>query len=208
MSSVVPASTTNPQGLTTNKRTIDTTVIIDDGHIVVLGGLIDEQVTESVTAVPLLSKLPLLGEIFTFRDRKKKKTNLMVFLRPVIVRSGEDMLNVTQERYDYMRFHEQKSAMDRHLILPRYAPPILPEYRQPPPKPAPEPKEETAKDTQPPALDSAPKPVETLPGTPETAPPLPPVTAAPPPVVPASPAVSEPMGPPDTPAEPVAPPSP
>jgi hypothetical protein len=187
-------------------------VIADDGNIVVLGGLIDEQVTENVSAVPLLSKLPLLGELFTYRERNKKKTNLMVFLRPVIVRSAEDMLTFTQDRYEYMRFHEQKSAMDRQLFLPRYAPPVLPEYSQPPPKPAPAPKEERAAPPQappapsaavPPASNNVPIPVEILPGTPPDAPPsssaAPPVTAPPPGPAATAPAVS--------PATPAAPPA-
>ncbi len=210
---VSSVASTGAQGVVTNKRSIDTTVIADDGHIVVLGGLIEEQVTENVSAIPLLSKLPLLGDLFTFRERSKKKTNLMVFLRPVIVRSADDIVGFTQDRYEQMRYHEQKSAMDRHLILPRYAPPTMPEYRQPPPKPVPEPKEEAVKDAEqptdapapsaatPPALDTAPKPVETLPGTPATAPVAPP--AAPPPVAtpPAGSAANELLGPQSMPAE-------
>lgn len=192
VSSVVQSSLTSSQGLTTNKRAIDTTVIADDGNIVVLGGLIEEQVTENVQAVPLLSKLPLLGDFFTFRDRSRKKTNLMVFLRPVIVRSGDDMLGFTQDRYDYMHLRQEKSQMDRHLILPRFAPPTLPEFYQPPPKPVPESREEPGKNAKPPigtpvteAPVVAPKPVETPPtAAPETVSPVEPV-APPPPAGPA-----------------------
>jgi len=192
VSSVASAQTAGAQGLVTNKRTIDTTVIADDGHIIVLGGLIEERVSEDVQGIPILSKLPLLGELFTFRNRTKKKTNLMVFLRPVIVRSAEDIAGFTQERYEQMRFHELKSQMDRHLILPRFAPPTLPEFRQPPPKPVPEPKDDSIvikPPTDAPALDAAPQPVETVvptppPATPEpkpTEPAMPPAVAPPPP---------------------------
>jgi general secretion pathway protein D len=211
VSSVVRTPTAGAADLVTNKRSIDTTVIADDGNIVVLGGLIEEQVTENVQAVPLLSKLPLIGDLFTFRDRSRKKTNLMVFLRPVIVRSGDDMLGFTQDRYESMRLREQKSAMDRNLILPRFAPPTLPEFYQPPPKPVPEPKEEApAKDVKPieapvTAAPVAPMPVETPPAAaPEAVAPVEPVEAPKPtptlkeapPLPPPPPGPAELLGPP------------
>ncbi len=205
VSSVVRTPTAGAADLVTNKRSIDTTVIADDGNIVVLGGLIEEQVTEDVQAVPLLSKLPLLGDFFTFRDRSRKKTNLMVFLRPVIVRSGDDMLGFTQDRYEQMRYHELKSQMDRHLILPRFAPPTMPEFYQPPPKPVPVPKEEPAKDAKlpvvPPVTETpvAPLPVEPSPAVaPEAASPVAPAVTPAPKEVPPPPtaAPAELLGPP------------
>jgi len=174
VSSVVRTPTAGAADLVTNKRSIDTTVIADDGNIVVLGGLIEEQITEDVQAVPLLSKLPLLGDFFTFRDRSRKKTNLMVFLRPVIVRSGDDMLEFTQNRYESMRLRQQKSQMDRHLILPRFAPPTMPEFYQPSPKPVPGLKDEPVGDAQLPAgAPAAPMTSETPPAV------APAVTASP-----------------------------
>jgi len=139
ISSVAPGTGTGASDIITNKRSIDTTVIAEDGNIVVLGGLIQDEVTEGIQAVPFVSEIPILGELFKYRNRTKKKTNLMVFLRPVIVRSPEDIAGFTNDRYDYIRLHQEKLAMDRLSLLPRYKPPVMPPYSQPP-RPAPAPK--------------------------------------------------------------------
>ncbi|MGQ4658977.1 type II secretion system secretin GspD [Lysobacter sp. F6437] len=86
-----------------NKREIETRVLVDDGAIVVLGGLLDQAERSSVDKVPLLGDIPILGSLFRSTARSKDKTNLMVFIRPTIVGGPEDAQRVTAPRYDYMR---------------------------------------------------------------------------------------------------------
>ncbi|OGI47218.1 MAG: type II secretion system protein GspD [Candidatus Muproteobacteria bacterium RBG_16_65_34] len=114
------------QDLITNKRSIETTVIVDDGSIVVLGGLIEDRVSESIQEVPLLSKIPLLGELFKYRERSTTKTNLMVFLRPAIVRSARDTVGFTEYNYKYMR-DQQKEPDRSSLFFGGFNPPVMPE---------------------------------------------------------------------------------
>ncbi len=121
---------TGGQGFVTNKRSVETTVIVDNGQTIVLGGLIDDQVTETIQAVPILSRIPILGELFKFRSRTKTKTNLMVFLRPIIVRSPQDSEGFTAERYEYIRGQQQNMQM-QWTVIPRYENPVLPPLVQP-----------------------------------------------------------------------------
>lgn len=136
--SSVARATEGAQDLVTNKRSLETTVLVDNDHTVVLGGLIDDNVQENIQAVPLLSSIPILGELFKYRERRKKKTNLMIFLRPVIVRDVKDSQGFTGERYEYIRSEQRRSRMDWAVPLPRYPSPILPPLVQPPPKAPPE----------------------------------------------------------------------
>ena len=75
--------------LVTNKRTITTRVLVDDGGMIVLGGLIEDRLTESESRVPLLGKIPVIGALFRVRSTQKTKTNLMVFIRPRVLRTAE-----------------------------------------------------------------------------------------------------------------------
>ncbi len=86
-----------------NKRELETTVLVDDGDIVVLGGLLDENERMSVDAVPGLSEIPVLGGLFRSRARTGGRTNLMIFIRPRIIRSAADAQAVTAPRYDFIR---------------------------------------------------------------------------------------------------------
>ncbi|MEM7611361.1 MAG: type II secretion system secretin GspD [Pseudomonadota bacterium] len=89
--------------LITNERLIETSVIVQDGGILVLGGLIEDNLTESDQRVPVLGKIPLLGNLFRSRTTEKTKTNLMVFIRPRIVRDNLDSLRETNVKYNYLR---------------------------------------------------------------------------------------------------------
>jgi len=111
----------------TNKRSIDTTVLIDDGQIVVLGGLIEDQVQDTEDRVPLLGDIPLLGHLFRYSNRTHNKTNLMVFLRPTIIRDSATAAAVTDARYDYIVGVQKASAPPHKLMLPDAAPPVLSE---------------------------------------------------------------------------------
>ena len=102
-SSVDSATVNATNGPTTNKSSIETTVVIDDGSTLVLAGLLKDEYSNSDSQVPLLGDIPYLGNLFKSRSRERKKTNLMVFLRPVVMRGEEATNAVTVDRYDYMR---------------------------------------------------------------------------------------------------------
>ena len=82
---------TNPAGPITNKRSVDSMVLLDDGQIAVIGGLIQDNVNDVVSKVPVLGDLPLLGGLFQYKTRSRTKTNLMVFLRPTVLRDGAQL---------------------------------------------------------------------------------------------------------------------
>lgn len=100
VSSIANASISG--GITTNKRSIDTSVLIDDGNIIVLGGLIEDKISDTVNKVPLLGDLPGIGALFRTVGRGHSKTNLMVFLRPYVMRSPDDASKISNSRYDYI----------------------------------------------------------------------------------------------------------
>lgn len=89
--------------LITNKRAVDTTVMVNDGEIVILGGLLEENEQISLEKVPVLGDIPLLGELFKSRGTSRAKTNLMVFLRPTVVRDPDDSLGVTNRKLNVAR---------------------------------------------------------------------------------------------------------
>jgi len=115
----------SPTGIITNMRAIETNVLVDDGAIVVLGGLVQDSVSNSMEKVPLLGDLPLVGGLFRFETRKQSKTNLMVFLRPYIVRDDSDARSVTGDRYERMRLLEQATRTPQSPVLPEFEPPVL-----------------------------------------------------------------------------------
>lgn len=100
-SSVIPG--TVEQGIATRKRSIKTSVLVDDGGILILGGLIQEEVSDTESKVPLLGDIPVLGFLFRTQDTTKTKANLMVFLRPTILRNHKDATFVTNEKYSHLR---------------------------------------------------------------------------------------------------------
>jgi general secretion pathway protein D len=122
--------TTNQAGIITNKRSIESTVLVDDGEIIVLGGLIQDDVQDGVDKVPGLGDIPILGSLFRYEKRKHVKTNLMVFLRPVVLRSSAASESLTGDRYDYIRNVQGKTQMGSHLFLPDIAAPQLPELKK------------------------------------------------------------------------------
>ncbi|ARP94381.1 type II secretion system secretin GspD [Bordetella genomosp. 13] len=113
-------------GIVTNKRAIDTSVLIDDGQIIVLGGLLEDSVTISSDNVPGLSRIPVLGALFRYDTRRRTKTNLMVFLRPYVLRDSRASANVTLDRYDYMRRAQSNAQPGDHWLLPDMQAPQLP----------------------------------------------------------------------------------
>lgn len=124
--SSVDNTATNPAGVTTNKRAVASTVLVDDGQIVVIGGLIQDTVTDGVEKVPLFGDLPLIGSLFQYKTRSRSKTNLMVFLRPTLVRTSERADAYTNDRYDYILGEQRKSKPAYSAVLPNYETPSLP----------------------------------------------------------------------------------
>jgi len=111
-----------------NKREIKTTVMADNGATVILGGLIDEDVQESQQKVPLLGDIPFLGALFRSTSNSVRKRNLMVFLRPTIIRDGKLMDEVTKKKYNYIRADELRKQELGLSLLDDEKLPLLPEW--------------------------------------------------------------------------------
>jgi general secretion pathway protein D len=116
--------------LITNERIIETTVIVDDGQILVLGGLIEDQLRESEQKVPVLGSIPFVGALFRSRKTEKVKTNLMIFIRPTILRDSRQTSIETNQKYNYIRDLQRAgrgSSGDGSVsIMPGAARPMLP----------------------------------------------------------------------------------
>lgn len=122
------SDTANSAGITTNKRSIETSVMVDDGNIIVLGGLIEDRQTETVNKVPVLGNIPVVGNLFKTQGRGHKKTNLMVFLRPYVMRDANASSTITNDRYQYIRNQEElASPKPGHWVLPDYPTVKMPE---------------------------------------------------------------------------------
>lgn len=109
------------------ERKLKTTVLADDGELIVLGGLMDDQTGESVAKVPLLGDIPLIGRLFQSTANKKEKRNLMVFIRPTILRDGLAADGVSQRKYNYMRAEQLYRAEQGLSLMPDTTQPLLPE---------------------------------------------------------------------------------
>jgi general secretion pathway protein D len=123
VSSVIAITETS--GPVTRKRSIKTSVLVDDGGILILGGLMEETVNDTISKVPLLGDIPLLGKLFTSESTGKDKQNLMVFLRPSILRDDKDAAYVTNEKYSYLRSLQLQQDDDGYGLL-EDKPPVLP----------------------------------------------------------------------------------
>ncbi|HEV6965716.1 type II secretion system secretin GspD [Roseateles sp.] len=134
-SNVVPGSN-GTQGPTLDKSAVETSVVVDDGDIIVLGGLMKDEYTDGDDGVPGLSKIPVLGNLFSSKNRKRVKTNLMVFLRPVVLRTAEGASQLTLDRYESIRAVQQGSQPQQNLLLPDTGAPVLPEPKTAPPNKA------------------------------------------------------------------------
>ena len=126
-SSVDKSTTTAVSGITINNRVIENNVLADDGQIIVLGGLIEDSTGDNAEKVRGLGDIPVLGNLFKYQTRERKKTNLMIFLRPVIVRSKEQSMSLATDRYDYMRATEAAAVpATGNLMLKDLGTPVLP----------------------------------------------------------------------------------
>ncbi|WP_225783781.1 type II secretion system secretin GspD [Xenophilus sp. Marseille-Q4582] len=137
VSAVVPGTETRPNGPTTSKRAIESSVLVEDGGLIVLGGLLTDEYSAGEEKVPGLGDVPVVGNLFKSETRSRRKNNLMVFLRPTIVRDSLSGDAVTADRYDMLRALQQNSQPRSSAILGAVndAPvlPALPETRTPDP---------------------------------------------------------------------------
>jgi general secretion pathway protein D len=120
-------SVVRAEGIVTTVRAIESNVLADDGQIIVLGGLISDNEDHGEEKVRGLGDIPVLGNLFRYRNRTRNKTNLMVFLRPVVVRSKEQNNDISLDRYEYMRaLGETTRPRDDTILMPNLGAPALP----------------------------------------------------------------------------------
>ena len=134
VSSVLASTASAANGPTTNKRTIESNVLVEDGAVVVLGGLLQDEYAGNQEKVPGLADVPWFGNLFKSESRSRKKTNLMVFLRPVVVRDATATQALSNERYEQMRSTQQNAQPEPSSTMPVNEAPVLPGL---PAKPAP-----------------------------------------------------------------------
>jgi general secretion pathway protein D len=177
VSSVEPASINSATGLITNKRSIESNVVVNDGAIVVLGGLLQDEYSGNQEKVPGLGDVPFFGNLFKGESRSRKKTNLMVFLRPVVVRDASSTESLSMDRYDLMRGEQKNVQPVTSTTVPINSAPVMPAQRAPtlPTSPAP-------------MIDSISNAMPITPTAPPAAPALINAPSVPRPVSPASPA--------------------
>ncbi len=148
VSSIAGAVTNNSSDLILNKREIQTTMTVDDGQIMAIGGLLDDNERRTLEKVPVLGDIPLLGELFRSRSKSRGKTNLMVFIRPTILRTAADAKAYAERRYGYVRSQQllgnpdqepsidelMRDYMGAPLPGPVAAPQVAPGEAPPPPQ--------------------------------------------------------------------------
>ena len=126
VSSVKPGSEDSKSGITTDKNSIESTVIVDDGSIVVLAGILRDRYTGNQDKVPILGDIPIFGNLFKSQSRSRNKTNLMIFLRPVIVRDGDQLETLSLDRYDLMRAAQKDLQPEPNSVMKIDDAPVMP----------------------------------------------------------------------------------
>ena len=163
VSKIDAATLKDTNGPTTSKRSIESNVVVDDGNIIVIGGLLEDSYSQAEDKVPVMGDIPVVGALFRSENRSRKKTNLMVFLRPVVVRDSMTSDALMTDRYEAIRALQQVVQPDNNLVMRSVSgAPILP------------PLEPRAMPAAEPALQPAPVPAPVQPPAP-----LPPQTAVP-----------------------------
>ncbi|MGR4867793.1 type II secretion system secretin GspD [Variovorax sp. LARHSF232] len=135
VSTIQPGTLLNANGPTTNKRSIESNVVVDDGNMIVLGGLLQDEYGNQIDKVPLAGDIPVLGYLFRNEQRTRKKTNLMVFLRPVVVRDNNVGNVLAYDRYESIRSMQTRQQPQENIfmnniktspLVPPMAPPQTP----------------------------------------------------------------------------------
>ena len=132
-SAVIESTATSTTGPSTTKRSIESTVLVDDGAVIALGGLVEDSYSGGVEKVPVLGDIPYLGQFFRYDSRKRGKTNLIVFLRPVILRDAAAIQGISADRYNYIIGQQRDLDDPRNLMRREPNPPLLPPPGSPPP---------------------------------------------------------------------------
>jgi len=126
VSSIAGATSTD---IVINKRTINTSILVESGKTIVIGGLIDDDIQESSQKVPILGDIPLLGHLFRSEATTKSKRNLMVFIRPTIVRDEASIADLSSRKYNFMRARQlQRKAEGVNLLPDDTETPLLPKF--------------------------------------------------------------------------------
>ncbi|MFT5450634.1 MAG: general secretion pathway protein D [Enterobacterales bacterium] len=126
VSSIAGATATD---IVINKRTINTSILVESGSTIVIGGLIDDDIQESTQSIPILGDLPIIGQLFRSQATTKTKRNLMVFIRPTIVRDEASIASLTSKKYSFMRARQlERQAEGVNLMSSDTITPILPEF--------------------------------------------------------------------------------
>jgi general secretion pathway protein D len=137
VSNVDQTSVNSTTGLITNKRSIESNVLVDDGSIIMLGGLLQDEYAGNEQKVPGLGDVPLLGNLFKAETRSRNKSNLMVFLRPVVLRDAAQADELSLDRYDLMRLKQEGAQPVPSILTPINSAPVAPVQTPPATPPAP-----------------------------------------------------------------------
>ena len=134
-STVDQNTVSNPNGPTTNKRSIESSVLVEDGGLIMLGGLLSDDYNNTIEKVPLAGDIPVLGNLFKNEIRSRTKSNLMMFLRPAVMRDGASTEAFAYDRYDEIRGMQQRAQPNTDNVMLRgvNAAPVLPEAPAPRP---------------------------------------------------------------------------
>lgn len=132
-SAVIEGTATATTGPSTTKRSIESTVLVDDGAVIALGGLVEDTYSGGQEKVPLLGDIPYLGQFFRYDSRKRGKTNLIVFLRPVILRDAASIAGLSSDRYNYVIGQQRDFDSPDRLMRKEPGAPLLPPPGSPPP---------------------------------------------------------------------------
>jgi general secretion pathway protein D len=124
----IKSGSAGSQDVVTSQRKINTSVMVDNGKILVLGGLVQDNLVENHQKVPFLGDIPILGLLFRSSSVKKIKTNLMVFLRPLIMRDADDGLTITNSKYNYIRGLQEQVREGGVYLLTDETSPLLPDF--------------------------------------------------------------------------------
>ncbi|MDD2693038.1 MAG: type II secretion system secretin GspD [Simplicispira sp.] len=138
VSNIDTATLGDKNGPTTSKRSIESNVLVEDGSIIVIGGLLEDSYSQAEDKVPVMGDIPVLGNLFRSENRERKKTNLMVFLRPVVVRDAATSDSLMVDRYDAIRALQQVVQPQPSVVLGTVSgAPLLPALPAPAATPAP-----------------------------------------------------------------------
>ena len=200
LSSIQNTLTAAQGGIITNKRSFESSVLVEDGNIVVLGGLIEDRTDNSKSQVPVLGEIPFVGGLFRYENRGRRKTNLLVFLRPYVVRDESTSSSLALDRYDYIRGQVAAGTLPDTMVFRDL------QGRQLPATPAVPPTMRRQQESEAPAPAGAPAPAEPTSAVPteRLGPPAPIIDIAPPLEVPAPRPAPPPSAPTSTAPTPIA----